>query len=61
MLDSDAILAAVQEDDSIGFCRDCGEEQMGVEPDAENLECVCCGLNEVFGAEQLLIMGYAEE
>ena len=58
-INPDAILAAVQADEFTGFCRACGEEQMGVEPDGENYECDSCGENEVFGAEQLLLMGCA--
>ncbi len=58
MLDADAIFAAVKEDNAIGFCRDCGAEQWGIEPDAEKLSCESCGAKEVFGAELLMIMGY---
>jgi len=43
-----------------GFCRTCGNEQLGCEPDAENYECEGCGAMEVFGAEQLMIMGELE-
>lgn len=41
--------------DNPGFCLVCGNEQDGCEPDAENYECVSCGAEQVFGAEQLLI------
>lgn len=42
----------------IGFCIACGEQSdNGVEPDAENYECDSCGRPEVYGAEQILIMG----
>lgn len=40
-----------------GFCINCGEEKHGVEPDAENYHCDCCNENQVYGAEQILIMG----
>jgi len=43
--------------DNPGFCRSCGEEQEGCEPDARNYECEVCGKREVFGAAELLIMG----
>ena len=42
---------------NIGFCLSCGEEQDGCEPDAEEYECSNCGLNKVYGAEQVLLMG----
>jgi len=42
--------------DNPGICRACGEDQEGCEPDAEHYTCECCDANEVFGAEQLLIM-----
>ncbi len=43
-----------------GRCRACGEEAEGVEPDARNYECESCGKNEVFGLQELLIMGELE-
>ena len=49
------IMAAVEADDNIGICTACGEEQFGVEPDAENYECESCGKHEIFGAEQLML------
>ena len=51
------IMAAIEEDDSIGFCTKCGNEQSGVEPDARNYTCESCGAAAVFGAEQWLIEG----
>ena len=50
------IMQAVEQDDNIGICQACGEETSGVEPDAEKYECEACGKNQVYGAEQLLIM-----
>jgi hypothetical protein len=38
-----------------GFCLECGEEQEGCEPDAENRECESCGAMAVMGAEQCLL------
>lgn len=41
-----------------GVCIACGEFRWeGCEPDACNYECEACGENEVFGAEEALIMG----
>jgi len=45
-----------QEDQS-GFCTACGFEQASCEPDAREYECEECGANDVYGAEELLIMG----
>ncbi len=45
------------QDNGIGFCRACGASDSGVEPDAERYRCEFCGAVEVYGAEQLLIMG----
>lgn len=50
-----AIMTAVG--NNLGFCRHCGAEAYGVEPDAHEYE---CGAFEVFGAEELLIMGEYE-
>jgi hypothetical protein len=55
-IDLDRVLEAAEEDECIGFCRACGNEQSGVEPDACNYECEVCGEHEVFGAEELLSM-----
>ena len=44
-----------------GVCLACGEEvEEGIEPDAENYECPLCDEPQVFGAEQLLVMGIIE-
>jgi hypothetical protein len=50
------IMAAIEEGDSIGFCRSCGAEHDGCEPDARNYLCDECGQRLVFGAEELLLM-----
>lgn len=39
-----------------GFCLTCGNEASGVEPDARNYECKACGEEQVFGAEELLLV-----
>jgi len=41
--------------DSPGFCKACGYEQDGCEPDAREYECEHCGECQVFGAEELLM------
>lgn len=43
--------------DDPGFCVACGEEVMGVEPDARKYECESCGAMAVYGAAELLLMG----
>lgn len=40
-----------------GACLACGAKVSGVEPDAANYECPECGAMEVFGYEELAIMG----
>lgn len=42
--------------DNPGFCLICGNEQEGVEPDATNYECEACGAEQVFGAEELMLL-----
>jgi len=53
---TERIIEAIEEDDNIGFCTACGEDKYGVEPDARKYECESCGKNEVYGAEELLII-----
>ena len=43
-----------------GRCRACGAESSCTEPDARNYTCESCGAKEVFGLEELLIMGELE-
>jgi hypothetical protein len=50
------IVAAVQEDDNLGFCIACGEPADSVEPDARKYQCDTCGALAVYGAEELLLM-----
>ena len=50
----DQILAAVEQD-YMGICIACGNEQEGVEPDARRYECESCGERKVYGAEELLM------
>lgn len=52
------VMLAVGEDDMTGWCLACGAQfQSGIEPDGRNFECEECGEKEVFGAEEILIMG----
>lgn len=39
-----------------GFCRACGAERTECEPDARRYPCEACGLNHVYGAEELVLM-----
>jgi len=41
--------------DNPGFCLVCGEEAMGVEPDARRYTCEACEAPGVYGAEELLL------
>jgi len=59
MVTPEQILAAVEADENTGFCVGCGAEAYNVEPDAERYECEECGAPKVYGAEQLLLLGYA--
>jgi hypothetical protein len=41
--------------DNPGFCKACGNEQGGCEPDAVGYECEACGELQVCGAAELLM------
>lgn len=43
-----------------GVCLNCRMFTGPVEPDAEHYHCDACGLMEVFGIEQALIMGLVD-
>lgn len=51
----DDLIDAAQHGDGAGFCRDCGAENSGVEPDASGYPCEICGARRVAGAEQILL------
>jgi hypothetical protein len=51
------IMRAIESGDSIGFCKECGHEQDGCEPDARGYKCESCGAMAVYGAEEMLISG----
>jgi hypothetical protein len=40
-----------------GFCIKCGAERECCEPDARGYDCEVCGENDVYGAEELVLMG----
>jgi hypothetical protein len=42
---------------AVGKCRACGAKTDGVEPDARRYRCSACGAHEVYGIEELLVMG----
>lgn len=62
LIDPERLLEAAQEQmfgtENSGFCIECGEERDGCEPDARNYPCDACGGNSVYGASELIIMGY---
>lgn len=58
MIDMDDIIGAAEE--NIGFCLSCGADQYGCEPDTERRKCENCGDLQVYGAEQIVVMGRAE-
>jgi len=43
-----------------GFCLACGEPADCVEPDATNYYCEVCNETQVFGAQELVMMGRVE-
>ena len=51
----DRIIEAIEANESLGFCTACGEDAYGVEPDARKYTCDVCGLQTVYGAEELLL------
>jgi len=59
-LTTDRIIEAIEEAQyglgNPGFCKSCGADADGCEPDARNYECEECGENQVFGAEEFLFM-----
>jgi hypothetical protein len=44
----------------VGFCLACRAERDCCEPDARKYECEECGRKTVYGAEEILLMGYVE-
>jgi hypothetical protein len=54
-IDVDAVLAAVADDELVGFCTRCGAEAYNVETDARGYPCESCGARTVYGAGELLL------
>lgn len=44
-------------EDYMGVCLACGAWRDCTEPDAREYDCEACGEHQVFGAEELLLMG----
>lgn len=44
-----------------GICLACGNQQEGCEPDARQYTCEQCGAPQVYGAEEILVMGVAHD
>lgn len=59
-LSSHEIAQAITDSEYLGLCRHCGSVAECVEPDARNYKCGACGMLEVFGLEELLLMGEIE-
>lgn len=51
----DRAIEIVDQDEMLGICLHCEEEQMA-EPDARRYVCESCGESKVYGAEELLMM-----
>jgi hypothetical protein len=45
------------EDSYEGFCLACGETRECCEPDARNYGCDACGEHQVFGGQEMILMG----
>jgi Zn finger protein HypA/HybF involved in hydrogenase expression len=56
----DRLESAIKDEDYVGFCLECGDEAYNVEPDARNYKCESCEAHQVFGAQEILIMGEYE-
>ncbi len=65
VIDPDELIRACEDSmfglGNAGFCINCGYERGGCEPDAREYPCDECETNTVYGAQELLIMGYADE
>lgn len=53
---TDAVRRRMTDLDNPGFCLVCGNEQGECEPDAQNYTCESCGAEQVFGADELLMV-----
>ncbi len=52
----DQVMDSIRDDAYEGFCLKCGEVKDGCEPDARGYLCDACGENQVYGAEEILLM-----
>ena len=53
-----ALEALLEADSNSGFCLSCGADiDDCVEPDARGYRCFVCGDTEVYGAEEIMLMG----
>ena len=52
----DRVIELVEQDDCMGICLACGEDAYGVEPDAWKYPCESCQKDEVYGADEILMM-----
>lgn len=48
-------------DGAIGFCLACGDAACPVEPDDKRCYCTSCDADEVYGAEEILMMGETKD
>jgi len=53
----EAVLEAIENGENAGFCLRCGAQHDGVEPDARRYVCEECGAKQVYGAEEIVLMG----
>ena len=51
------IAGAIIDREYLGLCRTCGAVADGVEPDARHYHCAACDSMDVYGLEELLLMG----
>lgn len=51
------VCEAVEIAEGGGFCLHCGETTPYCEPDGRRLKCESCGKPQVYGLEELLLMG----
>ncbi len=55
-------LVIASREGGIGLCRACGKEADAyIEPDARNYLCEACGYHQIFGAQELIIMGCVDD
>tara|TARA_Y100001951_G_C11139533_1_gene182826 strand:+ start:16 stop:219 length:204 start_codon:yes stop_codon:yes gene_type:complete len=57
-IDYGEVFDALARDLNEGFCinPDCGDQTIGIEPDANEHKCDACGEFTLYGAEELLLM-----